>query len=70
MTVGELKELLSAYPDNAIVYVEADHGQNPYQANYINKTNETYLPYDGEDIDFNDFNDDFDNKDVTAINIS
>lgn len=71
MTVKELKELLLSYPEEAIIYVEADHGQCPYQANFISRTNvdSLTLDYDGTDIDFSE-EEDFVDDEVTAIVIN
>lgn len=75
LTVGELKELLRNIPDDAIIYVEADHGQTPYQASYIDITHqENDLEYDGENIRWNE--EEYENAEtdgldeVTAIRIS
>ena len=35
MIVKELKEILGKLPEDATVYVEADHGQTPEQQNYV-----------------------------------
>ena len=55
MTVKELKEMLRNIPDEAIVYIQADHGQTPEQAGYINLTHqEDGLDYYGEYINWNE----------------
>jgi len=71
--VLELKRLLSYIPDNAIVYIEADHGQSPEQAYSISVTNEEFtdgeLPYYGEDIDWKNISECEKDK-ITAVKIS
>ena len=58
MNILELKEKLSEIPDTAVIYIEADHGQRPEQGFNFYVTDEEFedneLPYDGEDIDWND----------------
>ena len=72
MTVKELKECLDGLGDDVLVYVEADHGQCPYGANYLNCTmdDKKSLDYDGEEIDFTNGYEDVDMNKVTAILIS
>ena len=54
MNVGELKEYLENIPDDAKVYVEADHGQSPEPWGYMETTSSSELPYDGEEIAWNE----------------
>jgi hypothetical protein len=68
MTVKELIKILELLPRDAIVYVEADHGQTPEKAHYINFTKCNDLDYYGEDIDWNE--EDLEYEEVTAILIS
>jgi phosphopentomutase len=77
MTVKELKDIVSDLNDDALVFIYADHGQNPYQAEFVNLTKQTENidVYDGCDIDFNYFGEDkedeeIDPKEITAILIS
>jgi len=61
MNVLELKQILSDIPDAAVIYTEADHGQRPEQSFSVYATDEDFedseLPFDGEDIDWNDIED-------------
>ena len=58
LNVLELKRLLSNIPDSAIIYIEADHGQQSEQAGDILVTDEEFeddeLPYYGEDVSWKD----------------
>ena len=57
MDVLELKQMLSGIPDTAVIYIEADHGQRPEQGFNVYATDDFQdgdLPYDGEDINWND----------------
>jgi len=70
MTVKELKEILSRIPDDAIIYVEADHGQQPEQADIVYMTNEEFeekAPYYGEDLDWEDVEDIKKFNKITAV---
>jgi hypothetical protein len=57
LTVKELKDKLLNFPDDAIVYIESDHGQQSEQAGIIFATDEVFedeVPYYGEDICWED----------------
>ena len=58
MNTLALKQLLFNIPDNAVIYIEADHGQQSEQAGDILVTDEEFenneFPYYGEDIDWKD----------------
>ena len=73
LNVLELKRLLSDIPDNAIVYVEADHGQSSEQAHSISASDEYFeyneSPYYGEDIGWKDISE-CDISLITAVLIS
>jgi hypothetical protein len=69
MNVKKLKELLVNLPDDVMVYVEADHGQQPTQANYLNYSTDKDLYYSPEDMDWN-ADDEEDGIIITAILIS
>jgi len=68
LNVLELKRFLSNIPDNAIVYVEADHGQSSEQAHSISASDKYFeddeIPYYGEDISWKDISE----CDVNLIN--
>lgn len=67
MIAKELKELLANCPDDAIVYVEADHGQLPEQAYSLYVCDfQDELPYYGDDLVFEEST----KGDITAILIS
>jgi hypothetical protein len=53
MTKKELIELLKDYPDDAVIYSYADHGQTPEQVNriYASKDEED-LRYYGDEMDW------------------
>ena len=51
ITVKELKELLNDIPDDAIVAIEADHGQHTEFANSFVVTRENFDDIDYSDID-------------------
>lgn len=77
MTVEELIKLLKQLPKETIIYIEADHGQQPEQANFINVTKSKELPYYGEDLNWDEHYDESDsiegiknNQDIIAILIS
>jgi hypothetical protein len=61
MNVLKLKQTLLNIPDDAEIYIEADHGQSPEKAYTILATDEDLddgiLPYDGEDIDWKEIED-------------
>jgi len=70
MTVAELIQQLQSYPDDAVVYVEADHGQTAERMNSILQTDESELPYYGDDLNWEDIDFDGVNPDnATAINL-
>ena len=49
MNVGTLKVLLENIPDDAEVYVWADHGQQTEMASYFDTTHQDDLDYSYED---------------------
>ena len=61
MDVLELKQILSDIPDSAVIYTEADHGQSPEQSFSVYVNIEDFedgeLPFDGEDMDWQDIED-------------
>jgi len=71
--ISELKRLLLDIPDNATIYIEADHGQSPEQAHSIFVTDEEFAdgeyPYYGEDIDWKDISECEKDK-ISAVKIS
>jgi len=71
LNVLELKRLLSDIPDNAIVYVEADHGQSSEQASRVLVTDEEFndgkTPYYGENIDWVEIDELYDASNITAV---
>jgi len=73
MDILELKQKLSGIPDTAVIYIECDHGQSPEQGFNVYATDEEFedgeLPYDGEDMDWNDIQDCVTNK-IKAVLIS
>jgi hypothetical protein len=74
MTKKELVEMLAFYPDDAIIYVEADHAQTPLQADCLGlskdeKDEQDKLPYDGEDMCWRETKDVKKTDQVTAISI-
>ncbi len=54
MDLGEFRKLTNDIPDYVKVYVEADHGQSPEPACFIEVTTDEDLPFDGEDINWCD----------------
>jgi len=73
LNVLELKQLLSNIPDSAIIYIEADHGQQSEQAGSILVSDDEFeddeLPYYGEDISWKDISE-CDINLITAVLIS
>jgi len=74
MIVKELINYLKTLPENAIVYIESDHGQTPEQAGSVSISIEEFgtdkPPYYGEDVnwDCEEFEEiEYDKKLVTAI---
>jgi len=68
MTVKELKKLLDKYPEDAIVYIEADHGQSPEQAYNVTPSHSEPI-YCGEEMfwDGCDPEIELDEDNITAI---
>ena len=54
MTKGELIALLQGVPNDAVIYVESDHGQTPEQAAYISFVRSSNLPFYGDDLPWSD----------------
>ena len=52
MTKRELLELLKDYPDDAVIYSYADHGQMPEQVNNISASKDEELEYYGDEMDW------------------
>jgi len=70
MKVQELKTLLADLPDDAEVYVEADHGQSPEKAGWFATTAASELPHYGEEIEWGDDLDvELNTLNVTAVMI-
>jgi hypothetical protein len=67
MTIKELKTTIDNMPDEAIVYIESDHGQLPEQAGVISKTATSHLEYYGDEIPWDES---LAEEKVTAICIS
>jgi len=71
MNTLELKQLLSNIPDGAIIYIEADHGQQSEQTSRVLVTDEEFedgkAPYYGEDVDWVEIDDLYDAKNITAV---
>lgn len=71
MIKKELVGILAPYPDNAIICMEADHGQVPERAGYVAVTKDEELPgtdFDGE-VAWRDIDDVKKNDQVTGIKI-
>jgi len=64
MTKQELTKLLENIPDDAVIYIEADHEQQPEQTGGVRVTKDAYLPYYGDDMNWNE---ELDPKEVTAV---
>jgi len=73
LNVLELKRLLSDIPDNAVIYIEADHGQQSEQAGDILISDDEFedgeIPHYGEDIGWKDISE-CDISLITAVLIS
>ena len=73
INVLELKRLISNIPDNTVIYIEADHGQQSEQAGSILVSDDEFeddeLPYYGEDISWKDISE-CDINLITAVLIS
>lgn len=71
MNVLELKKLLSEIPEETIVYIETDHGQQSEQASHILVTDEYFedgkAPYYGEEFGWLEIDELYDIKNVTAV---
>jgi len=71
MNTLELKQLLSNIPDNAVIYIEADHGQQSEQSSRVLVTDEEFedvkAPYYGEDFSWVEIDGLYDIKNVTAV---
>ena len=71
MNALELKQLLSNIPDNAMIYIEADHGQQSEQAGRILVTDEEFendkFPYYGEELDWIGIEELYDANNITAV---
>lgn len=52
MNVAKLKAMLVGVPDTAQVYIMSDHGQSPEKAGFVSTTNDTELPYYGDDMEW------------------
>lgn len=50
MTIKELKDIIKDIPEDAVVYIEADHGQSPEQAGIIEVTADIDLPPNGDEV--------------------
>lgn len=70
MKVKELIKKLKDVPQNAEVYIEADHGQLAEQASSLGFTYDDELPYYGDDISFKYTINTFSKKKVTAVIIT
>ena len=66
MTKEKLVNLLEPIPDDAIVYIEADHSQTAEQVSNIRVTGDHSLPYYGDDMNWVDI-EDIDPKDVIGV---
>jgi len=66
MKVGELKAMLADMPDDAIVYVEADHSQSAEQAGWFSMSDDIDTPYNGEEMEWSEDNE-MNPLDVTAV---
>jgi hypothetical protein len=66
MTIKDLKNIIANLPDEAIVYVEADHGQLPEHAGFVDITYDSQLHFYGDEIDWRTTEDMLYNQ-VTAI---
>lgn len=70
ITINDLIEKLSKYPQNAIVYIESDHGQQPEQADFISVTTANEQPFYGEDLTWHREEEVTQNMKVRAVLIS
>jgi len=59
ITVKQLKERLDNYPDDAIIYIESNHGQKSEQAGFFIDTAsfDGFLPYYGDELDWGEGDD-------------
>jgi len=71
MNGKHLKEIASIIPDDATIYVEADHGQSPEQASGVRVCVETHvkMPFYGDDLEWEDVESTTDWSKVTAVKI-
>jgi hypothetical protein len=67
MNAGDIKALMINVPDTAKVYVMSDHGQCPEQAGSIDVTSDTDLPFDGDEVNWDE---EVESRDITAVRIS
>lgn len=71
MTNKKLKEILNRVPDDAVVYCESDHGQQPERANgvlfCIDDCGYRKLPHYGEDLDWFEYQEIEDMNEVIAV---
>jgi hypothetical protein len=70
LTKKELLDALQGIPDDAIIYMEADHGQTPEQAGGVYYTIDADLPYYGDDIYWCDKTEDGDAIDLEEDEIA
>ena len=72
LDVKTIRDILSELPDNAAVYIEADHGQRSEVAGCVYATDERFednrTPYYGDDIEWMEISD-CDISKITAISI-
>lgn len=69
MTVKELIEKLNQVPENALVYVESDHGQCSEHAGDIEVCFDNNTPFYGEDLEWEVLEEDIDTHDIKSIKI-
>ena len=71
MKVSELLQKIDHVDGDALVYMEADHGQMPECAGSVVATTESpeTMPYYGEDLDWVSIEEVPDDKKITAIKI-
>ena len=68
MIIKELIEKLKQHPEDAMVYIEADHSQTPEQANRVVITGSEELNYYGDDCCWDTVEDwESDGEDLTKV---
>jgi hypothetical protein len=70
VTAAKLRDVINKVPDEAVVYVESDHGQSAEQAGHILVCYSPKQPYYGDDLGWEEIDENTEWENVRSVLIA